>query len=153
MTDKEALQLTEQCLYDYPANLTRIEVLRKDLLVLRAGSDVKAQNYLRVLNDDDVKKGSMSDPVFNFVTKIEKLEEEIERLRRITEPISNMIRDLKTPYATDASLNSDFIKILGLDYFARNPVAVILDSTKWSRAGFFRKKKQLILLAKKYLGY
>ena len=151
MTEKETLQRVEECLEDYPANLTRIEVLNKDLRVLRASTDVQAQNYLSIRNKE--RKGNHSDPVVSYVLKIEKLEEEIERLKRITEPLSKMIQDLKTPYATEDSLNNDFIKILGLYYFGRNPVQIVLDITRWSRAGFFRKKKQLILLAKTYLGY
>lgn len=151
MTDKETLQYIDECLEDYPSNLTRIEVLNKDLNMLRASSDVHAQNYLTIRNKDS--KTRHSDPVVSYVLKIEKLEEEIGRLKRITEPISKMIQDLKTPYASESSLNNDFIKILGLYYFGRNPIQIILDITQWSRAAFFRKKKKLALLAKNYLGY
>ena len=152
MTEKETLDYVEKCLERYPSNLTRIEVLRKDLYVLRASSDVHAQNYLTIRSNDSVQRGDHSDPVVAYVLKIEKLEEEIERLKRITEPISKMIQDLKTPYATEDSLNNDFIKILGLYYFGRNPVQIVVELTQWSRAGFFRKKKQLTLLARNYLG-
>ena len=151
MTEKEMLQYIDECLEDYPSNLTRIEVLNRDLSELRASSDVHAQNYLVIRNKDS--KIRHSDPVVSYVLKIERLEEEIKRLQRITEPISKMIQDLKTPYASEDSLNNDYIKILGLYYFGRNPVQIILDITQWSRAAFFRKKKQLALLAKNYLGY
>lgn len=153
MTDKETLQYVDECLENYPSNLIRIEVLNKDLQLLRSSSDVHAQNYLRIHNNDSVNRGSHSDPVVSYVLQIEKVEEEIKRLQRITEPISKMIQDLKTPYATDDSLNNDFIKILGLYYFGRNSVQIVLEITRWSRAAFFRKKKQLALLAKNYLGY
>ena len=106
-----------------------------------------------IRSNDSVKKGMHSDPVVSYVIQIEKLEEEIKRLQRITEPISKMIQDLKTPYASEDSLNNDYIKILGLYYFGRNSVQIILDITQWSRAAFFRKKKKLALLAKNYLGY
>ena len=151
MTEKEIILEVEECLRNYPANLTRIEVLRKDLQVLRARGDVQAQNYVKIYNSGS--RTTHSDPVFDFVRQIEKLEHEIERLKRITDPLTKMIQDLKTPYASNQSLNSDFIKILGLDYFGRNPVVNILDVTGWSRAGFFRKKKQLQELARSYLGY
>ena len=151
MTEQEIMQEVEECLRNYPANFTRIDVLQKDLQVLRARGDVQAQNYVRIYNSDS--KTTHSDPVFDFVKQIERLEKEIGRLKRITEPLTKMIQDLKTPYASEQSLNSDFLKILGLYYFGRNPVANILDETQWSRAGFFRKKKQLQSLARSYLGY
>ena len=151
MTEKEITQKVEDALQYYPAHLTRIEVLRKDLQVLRARGDVQVQNYVRVYQNDS--KTNFSDPVVAHVEKIQKLEEEIEKLKRVTEPLTKMIQDLKSPYATEQSLNSDFIKILGLWYFGRNPLSTILDITGWSRAGFFRKKKQLHVLARNYLGY
>ena len=151
MTEAEIIELINECLQDYPANLTRIDVLKKDLDVLRTQTDVKAQNYVRVYQGD--RDRTPSDPVSDYVQKIEKLEKEIEKLIRITEPITRMIQDLKSPYALEASLNSDFIKILGLHYFGRNSLPVILDTTGWSRASFFRKKKQLIKLVRSYLGY
>ena len=150
MTDKEALRYTEECLYNYPSNLTRIEVLRKDLHVLSAHTDVTIQNYVRIYSKDNSKH---SDPVAAFYEKIEHLEAQIEQLKRNTEPLSKMIQDFRSPYSTNNSLNADFIKILGLYYFARNPVAVVLDATNWSRAGFFRKKNQLVKVARNYLGY
>ncbi|MBQ9420042.1 MAG: hypothetical protein IJU31_06690, partial [Synergistaceae bacterium] len=125
MTEKEIAAYVEECLQGYPANLTRIDVLRKDLAILRDRGDVQAQNYVRIYNNDS--RTTHSDPVPAYVERIQKLEEEIERLQRITDPITKMIQDLKTPYATDSSLNSDFIKIMGLSYFGRNPVNTILD--------------------------
>ena len=151
MTDKEIAEYVEQCLQDYPANLTRIDVLKRDLEVLRARGDVQAQNYVRIYNSDS--RTTPSQPVPTFVESVMRIEQEIERLGRITDPITKMIQDLKTPYALDASLNTDMIKILGLCYFGRNPVRSILEATGWSRAGFFRKKKQLADLARSYLGY
>ena len=150
MTEKEIVKYVEQCLHDYPANLTRIEVLRKDLQILRLRGDVHAQNYEN-LHVKTTKK--YSDPVSAHVEKIEYLEAEIERLKRNTEPLTKMIQDLKSPYSLETSLNSDMIKIIGLHYFGRNPLSAILDATGWSRAGFFRKKKQLAELARSYLGY
>ena len=151
MTEQEIIQEVDECLKSYPANFARIEVLQKDLQVLRANGDVKAQNYVKIYNSDT--RITHSNPVFDFVQQIERLEQEIEKLKRITEPLTKMIQDLKTPYASDQSLNSDFLKIMGLFYFGRNPIANILDETGWSRAGFFRKKKQLQKLARSYLGY
>ena len=145
------VEFVNECLQDYPANLTRMNVLKKDLETLRSQTDVKAQNYVRVYQGD--RDRTPGDPVSEYVQKIEKLEKEIDTLRRITEPITRMIQDLKSPYALEVSLNSDFIKILGLHYFGRNPLPIILNTTGWSRASFFRKKKQLIKLAKSYLGY
>lgn len=151
MIEKEILEQVEECLQDYPANFSRVEVLKKDLQILRARGDVQAQNYVRIYNNDS--RTTHSDPVANYFEEIQKKEEEIDRLKRITDPITKMIQDLKTPYALDSSLNSDFIKILGLSYFGRNTVENILDSTGWSRASYFRKKKKLAELARSYLGY
>lgn len=151
MTELEIIELINEYLQDYPSNLTRVKVLQRDLDVLRAQTDVKAQNYVKVYQGD--KDRTPGDPVSEYVQKIEKLEKEIGQLERITEPITKMIQDLKSPYALEASLNSDFIKILGLHYFGRNPLPTILNATGWSRASFFRKKKMLIKLAKSYLGY
>lgn len=151
MIEKEILEQVEECLQDYPANFSRVEVLKKDLQILRARGDVQAQNYVRIYNNDS--RTTHSDPVANYFEEIQKKEEEIDRLKRIIDPITKMIQDLKTPYALDSSLNSDFIKILGLSYFGRNTVESILDSTGWSRASYFRKKKKLAELARSYLGY
>ncbi len=151
MTDIEIVELVNECLQDYPSNLTRVDVLKRDLEVLRMQTDVKVQNYVKVYQSN--KDRTPTDPVSEYVQKIEKLEKEIERLKRITEPLTRMIQDLKSPYSLEASLNSDFIKILGLHFFGRNPLPIILSSTGWSRASFFRKKKQLINLARSYLGY
>ena len=147
--ENEILNYIEECLQDYPANLSRIDVLRRDLSVFRASTDVQAQNYSAAKNAPKTKH---SDPVHDFVAKIERFEKEIERLERITTPITRMIQDLKSPYALEGSLNSDFIKILGLHYFGRNPLPIVLESGNWSRATFFRKKKKLLKLAQDYLG-
>ena len=149
-SEKEIYRYVDECLQYYPANITRIGVLQKDLQILRARGDVQAQNYVKIYNNDS--RTTPSDPVAEYVYQIQRIEAEIERLKRITEPLTKMIQDLKTPYATDAWLNSDFIKILGIHYFGRNPLTGILDATGWSRAGFFRKKKQLSELARSYLG-
>ncbi len=151
MTEKEITQYVDRCLQDYPANLTRIEVIKRDLQALRVRGDIQIQDSSKV--HSAALKTMHSDPVFEHVTRIEYLEKEIERLKRSTEPLTKMIQDLKSPYSLKNSLNSDMIKILGLYYFGRNQVSTILDATGWSRAGFFRKKKQLAELARSYLGY
>ena len=150
MMEQEIVNYIEECLQDYPANLTRIEVLRRDLEVLRASTDVKG-HMLSALGESR-KKRAPSDPVHEYVAKIERLEFEIERLDRITMPITRMIKDLKSPYALKGSLNDDFIKVLGLYYFGRNTMDIVLKSGGWSRATFFRRKKELIKLTQDYLG-
>ncbi|MBR0253794.1 MAG: hypothetical protein IJQ57_10640 [Synergistaceae bacterium] len=146
---EEYYRYIEDCLSNYPSNLSRLEVLQKDLELLRASTDVQAQNYSAVNNSPKTKH---SDPVPEYVQRIEKLENEIAKLDRKTTQITKMIKDLKSPYALEGSKNSDFIKILGLHYFSGNPLFIILETTGWSRATFFRKKRQLFDLALQYLG-
>lgn len=150
MTEKEIIKYIDECLEYYPANLTRLETMKKDLQILRMRGDVKAQNYVRIYNNDT--RTTYSDPVPSFVERIQYIEEEITRLMQITEPITKMIEELRSPYALDGSLNSDLLKVMGLSYFGRNRVDNILELTGWSRAGYFRKKKKLVELARSYLG-
>ena len=91
---EEIINYIEECLSDYPANLTRIDVLRRDLDVLRATTDV--QGHMLSSIGGKAKKRAASDPVHEYVARIERLEKEIDRLERITEPITRMIKDLKT---------------------------------------------------------
>ena len=150
MTEKEIWGFVDECLENYPANLARLDTMKKNLQILRMRGDVQAQNYVRIYNHDS--RTRHSDPVPVYVESIQRIEKEIERLTQITEPITRMIEDLRSPYSLDSSLNSDFLEIMGLGYFGRNNVASILDTTGMSRAGYFRKKKQLAGLARSYLG-
>ena len=75
----------------------------------------------------------------------DKLEEEIKCLHAATRPLKMMINNLSS------RSDKDMLTLLGMCYFGRNPVSAILETTGWSRANFFRKKKCLIERARDYL--
>ena len=75
----------------------------------------------------------------------DKLEEEIKCLHAATRPLKMMINNLSS------RSDKDMLTVLGMCYFGRNPVSAILETTGWSRANFFRKKKCLIERARDYL--
>ena len=138
----------EKCLRNYHANQARIKILTDDLRILRAGSDVQAQQY-------DKSTGQFYigfDPVISYVDKVLALESQIRRLERNTKPITQLIQDLRTPYALDKSRNTDYLKIIELYYFGGNSLDAVSQEMHCSRSTLFYRRRGLIQLTVGYLG-
>lgn len=146
--DRKAKRYVKRCLREYPENLKKIKRLKDDLIYLEAMTDVTGQQYHKVF-----LKTNHSDPVVKYIEKLEAVEEKIENLKRVTEPITQMIKNLTKFYSLEGSLNFDLMKILELHFFKHISTEVAYDVLGWSRMSFFRKKDEVVRLAQKYLGY
>lgn len=144
--DKNAYQFAEKCLYEYKKNLARREILLDDLRALQKSGDVKAQQY--VFNFSI--RGAHSDPVEAHYMRIENLEKQIENLRRITEPITKMLRDLRG--ASFSNRKKAMLLILELYYFKGCPIEYVARKIRYGRSLFFELKRELVYLAMEYLG-
>ena len=103
-------RLAEKCLYDYPKNLKRIEILTEDLKILKLNGDVHAQTYQTFGSHSEI-----SDPVAKHYAKIEALENQIKRLQRNTAPITRLLVDLQR--FRQSKRIKDYQQILELFYF------------------------------------
>lgn len=141
----EKFKFVEKCLYDYPKNSAKIDVLRLDLEVLRKNGDVKAQNY------EHTSRGSEghSDPVLSFVEQVERLEKQIFKLERITTPITRLTRELKM---SKGARKADLLQVLELYYFEDAQSKEIEEELHLDRKTLFRRRKYLVSLAGEYLG-
>ena len=148
MTEREyPFRFAERCLYDYKANVARLEVLRTDLRVLDAASSMKAQNY-----DGTPGSGYPSDSVSGRLQRIERVEEDILHLERRTLPIRRLYDDLRENYVLTDSPKMILRGILELFYFGENTREATAEELGLSRASFFRKKEELVRLSIRYLG-
>ena len=118
MKDNMNFRLAEKCLYDYPKNLKRIEILIDDLEILRMNGDVHAQNYQAFGSHSEI-----SDPVAKHYAKIEALENQIKRLQRNTAPITRLLDDLQR--SRQSKMIKDYQQILELFYFHRSSIPQI----------------------------
>ena len=147
MQEKNKFRHTEKCLYEYKRNLSAINVLREDLRVERAGTDVHVQNYQLSFSFS----GEPSNPVEARQIKIDGLEERIKKLERYTQPITQLIADLNAPENLKHSENKMLLDILKLLYFGKNTVEDVLYEMSIGRRTFTRKRRQLVLMALGYL--
>ena len=147
MKDKTSFRYAEKCLYDYKRNMACLKVLRDDLRVLEASTDVHAQNYQYSFGFN----GEPSNPVEARQLKIDRLHERIQALERYTKPITGMIEDLTTPDSLNGSNNEAMMEILRLLYFGGNLPDVIIDELKISRRTFFSRRRTLVYIAITYL--
>ena len=76
MSEQNKYRYAEKCLYEYKRNLAGLKVLREDLRVLQAGTDVHAQSYQLTFGFS----GTVSDPVHARLVTIEGIEERIRKL-------------------------------------------------------------------------
>lgn len=136
----------EKCLYDYPKNTAKIEMLKNELQALRSSGDVQGISY-------DAKNnihGAHSDPVSQHYQNIESMEIKIYRLSRHTEPVRKMLEALDSPYALDGSRNAEYKKILELFYWGGNSVRDILNHLGWSKTSFYVRRQGLLKMAEEY---
>ena len=147
MQEKNKFRHAEKCLYEYRRNLSAINVLREDLRVERAGTDVHVQNYQLSFGF----AGEPSNPVEARMIKIQNIEERIQKLERYTKPVTQLIDDLNAPENLKHSENKMLLDILRLLYFGKNTVEDILYEMHLSQSTFTRKRRQLVFMALGYL--
>lgn len=148
MKENHKFRYAEKCLYEYKKNLARLNVLSEDLRVLKCSSDVKAQSYNLIFSSN----GRPSDPVFNYVVKIESIEEEIGKIRRVTDPISRMIKDFSAPEVLENSYQHRLFEIMRYVYFGNNSWRDVAQELHIGKSLFFHCKKELVKCAIDYLG-
>ena len=146
MRDKSKFRYAEKCLYNYKTNLARLEVLNEDLRVLRSGGDIKGVTYQLTFNFGD----NYSDPVFNHVAKIEKLESQIKKLERITRPITKLIQELST--AKQGTINQELKKIFELFYVSGLLLSDVANELHRSYRTLSSRRYKLVIRTIEYLG-
>ena len=139
MKHNDMFRFIEKCLYNYPSNLARIEVLTEDLRVLRAYGDVHSPLPQLFFNASN----AYTDPVSSHVDKVQRLEAQIRRLERITSPITKLIEDMERPEQKE---------ILEQFYFSGVPLCEVAESLHLSKRTLSRRRKFLVLKALEYLG-
>ena len=144
MREKDKFRYAEKCLYGYKRNIACLKILREDLKIQRAGNDVHAQNYEMTLDFT----GEPSSPVHSYVVGIETLELRIQRLERLTKPITKLMEWLND----DNPKKADMKKILELMYFKENQPKQVMTELKVSRRTFARRRNMLVRLTIDYLG-
>ena len=141
---KDVFRFVEKCLHDYNANLSRISVLQDDIRLLRMGGDIHGQSYETI-----VSNGKLSDPVSKHVEKLERLEKEVSRLKRLTTPITKLIDDLKK---SRSQKFSEYLSIITLFYFKSFTISDIALEIKKSPRTVSTRRRELVMLAARYLG-
>ena len=148
MKQKDKFRYAEKCLYDYKRNQACLEILREDLRVTQADTDVRVQNYQYTFGFN----GEPSNPIQARLIKIETLEERIKQLERITKPLTLLMENLNAPEVLDGSENKILYEILRLMYLGKNIPDAIIDELKIARRTFFKRRRNLVNLAMSYLG-
>ena len=148
MKQKDKFRYAEKCLYEYKRNLACLEILREDLRVERAGTDVHVQNYQYAIDFT----GTPSNPVHARMIKIEQLEERIQKLERWTKPITQLEKDLTSAESLDTSRNKELYEVMKLMYFGKNSSDAIIEELKIARRTLSRRRRELVLTTINYLG-
>ena len=149
MTDNDfRFRFAERCLYDYKTNVARLEVLRADLRTLDALSSAKGQAY-----DALPCLGHLQDAVSARLERIENLEEDIRYLERRTGPIRCLYDDLRAGYVLEGSPKTILRGILELFYLGENTWQATAEELGLGRTSFFEKRKELVELTIRYLGF
>lgn len=128
----------ERCLYDYPANVERLERLRENL---RRMSSMPVQNY------QPGKKSGTTDPVGRYVERVMELEEEITRLESRVAPVERLLGKL----ALGPALLRDMAKILALRYWEKRTWPEIAEETGLAERTLFRRRELIVKWACKAL--
>lgn len=147
MKKSDKFRFAEKCLYEYKRNLACLEILHSDLHIARVGLDVKAQSYQLTLDFT----GDVSDPVSARLIKIEGIEERINKLERITKPITNLIKDLNGDDVLNGSHNKDLMQVLRLLYFGKNTPEKIMQELNIAKTTYFKRRREIVLAAICYM--
>ncbi len=138
-------KFTEKCLYEFVTNCAKLEKLQYDFELLKLSGDVQAQKY-----EQSFSHGSVSDPVFARLVKLENAEREIKKLERLVNPVKNLVSYFEY---YPSRKNFILLKILELYYFGGYTVEAVLQDIHFSRSCFFEQKKILVRKAMSYFGF
>ena len=144
---KDKFRYAEKCLYEYKRNLAALNILRDDLRVAQADTDVRAQNYQLTFGFG----GEPKNPEEARMIKIEGIERRIQILERYTKPITQLMNDLNAPENLDGSDNEMLIQILKLMYFGRNNPTAIMCELNIAGRTFSRKRRELVFMTIDYM--
>jgi len=146
LEDKTKFRYAERCLYGYPENCIRLEVLKKTLDDLRSSASVHGQSY------EPMAHGGVGDPVATRAQRLADMETEITRLEAVTMPIALLKRDLTSAYVLPNSGKDEMGKILTLFYFGGNNNTEVAAKLGMSEKGVYRVRCSLVRLAIRCLG-
>ena len=133
------MNYVEKCLYDYKANIAEIEALiekRSGLMSMRAQSYHSNNSY------------EVNDPVGNTVNQKLAIDKRISKLEKCVKAVEKLVNDLNG----SASNVRQMAGILQLRYIQHEDKEVIKEKIRISERTFWRRVKELIRLAKRYLG-
>ena len=143
MTEQERLWKVERCLRNYKINTARLEQLRAELIELREGTDIHAQDYR-----GRVMSGAVgADPVSSYVHRVINIEHRISVLERYTLPVQQLREDLQR--STDTA-SRNLLLILEQHYIGSVPMTRMLEVTGWNRSTFYSRCYSLVSLAVGY---
>ena len=148
MNKSDAYRFAEKCLYEYPANCSKLKSLEQELVLLCSASDVSGYSYGAGKN----VRGVHSDPVSAYVERKERLERRILSVKRVTEPVQRLVHDLDSDNVLENSKKDDCKKILALFYFGRNGMSLVLNELNCSKSVFYDRRNFLVYSAIQYLG-
>ena len=147
MQQKDKFRYAEKCLYEYKRNMAALNILRDDLRVAQADTDVHAQNYQLTFGF----YGEPKNPEEARLIKIEGIERRIQILERYTKPITKLMEDLNAPENLEGSDNKILLQILKLMYFGRNTPFAITSALNIADRTFSRKRRELVFLTIDYM--
>ena len=133
------MNYVEKCLYDYKVNIAEIEALiekRSGLMSMRAQSYHSNNSY------------EVNDPVGNTVNQKLAIDKRISKLEKCVKAVEKLVNDLNG----SASNVRQMAGILQLRYIQHEDKEVIKEKIRISERTFWRRVKELIRLAKRYLG-
>ena len=148
MKKDEKFRFAEKCLYEYKRNMACLEVLKEDLYVTQADTDVKGQNYQYTLDFT----GGVSDPVSARLIKIENLEYRIKHLERLTRPITSLIDDLNSEDVLNGSHKKELMHVLRLLYFGCNTPEAIMGALNIAKSTYFKRRHEIVCITICYMG-
>ena len=140
-----SFRFAEKCLYEYPANCAALERQVERLDRLYASSSMKAQGYEPVEHN-----GEPGDPVGQRTLEIMALEDRIEKLESMTEPVKNLMRALDAPFVLEGTALEGLADVARMYYFARRPKDEIAAKLGVSRRTIYYMREKLVNLVIKY---
>ena len=149
MDERTRYRYTERCMYDWLQNKARIEILSFDLRTLRQYGDVRAQGYLELTR----RNGTHSDPVAEYGHECQRLEAELLRLSRITEPISRMLDDFAVGLEVEYSKCVVYKAVFEGVYSGRGTLRAVADELGISVKTCRKRRVELVRICGEYLGF
>ncbi|MBQ6033911.1 MAG: hypothetical protein IJL33_00260 [Ruminococcus sp.] len=129
----------ERCLWEYRANAGALKLMREELSGLMS---VRGQNY------EAHAVNGVSDPVNEVVQRVMKLERSISRIERYTRPVEAL-----SEYLSGGEMHTyHMMEILRLNYIEHGDHEAVMREIGISPATYWRRRRELLRLARKYFG-